>query len=161
MATDKEKTTFVLNSASDQAQAMLFLSNLEADRDHPYTVTFSQEDEARSVKQNRLAFLWYRIRGSMTGHGPEHERQYCKLHHGCPILIVEDDDFARFYEQAINRLTYEDRLAAMDYVPVTRLMKVKQFSEYLDAVDRNSAQQGITLPRPEDLYWDALMREAP
>ena len=160
MGIDKEKTVFSIHDASDVAQVMVHLSTLEPTKEHPYTVTIAFEDEARSVKQNRLAFLWYRIIGSMTGHGKEHERQYCKLHHGCPILIEEDSDFAQFYGQAIDPLTYELKLASMDYVPVTRLMKVRQFSEYLQAIDDDSAARGIALPHPEDLYWDALMKEA-
>lgn len=161
MAIDKEKIVFTIDSASNQTQAMMYLSNLVPSKEDPYTITFSQEDESRSIKQNRLAFLWYRIIGSMTGHGKEHERQYCKLHFGCPILIEQDSDFADFYDRSVQPLPYENQLSSMDYVPVTRLMKVKQFAEYLDAVDRDAASRGITLPRPEDLYWDSLMREAP
>lgn len=160
MAIDRETTVFSIRDASTQAQAMMYLSNLEPSKDHPITVTFSEKDQARSIKQNRLAFLWYRIIGSMTGHGKEYERQYCKLHHGCPILIEQDSNFAEFYHKAIAPLPYESQFAAMDFVPVTRLMTVKQFSEYLQTIDDDAAARGITLPRPEDLYWDALMLEA-
>jgi hypothetical protein len=154
-----DKESFHLHDQDSLAKVMGYLSGLRPTRDKPYTVTISQENEARSVKQNRLAFLWYRIRGSMTGHGAEYERATCKLLYGVPILR-EDKAFDDFYMTAIHTLSYKQMLDAMEYVPVTRLMTTKQFALYLDTIDQESANIGIVLPQPEDLYWDALMKEA-
>ena len=30
----------------------------------------------------------------------------------------------------------------------------------LEAIDKQALAQGVVLPRPEDLYWNALMKEA-
>lgn len=150
--------TVVVRDAGSLATAMERLSMLVPTESSPYTVTVKQEDEARSLKQNRLSFLWYRLRGTMTGHGTDYEREICKLLYGVPILR-EDKDFNEFYHYALSPLEYDQQRKAMAYVPVTRLMKVGQFAEYLEAIDRESAAIGIVLPHPEDLYWDALMKE--
>jgi hypothetical protein len=39
-------------------------------------------------------------------------------------------------------------LEPMDF-PVTRMMNVKQKSEYLDAINRHFAEQGVVLTQPE------------
>ena len=83
----------------------------------------------------------------------------CKLRFGVPI-VREDEDFNRRYTLTMSHLTYTQQLDAMAIIPVTSLMKVRPFAEYLTTVDMESAGIGIVLPRPEDLYWDALMLEA-
>lgn len=157
--TDREEYTVTIRNEDDWSSAIDYVSKICPSRENPYTITVTQGDVARSLKQNRLSFLWYKMRGNATGHGMIHERCHCKLHYGCPILVIEDDKFARFYTTAILPLPYEDQIDAMEYVPVTRLMSMRQFAEYLRTVDEQSASKGIVLPRPEDLYWDALMED--
>ncbi len=122
-------------------------------------VVIGPDTESRSDKQNRLSHVWYPIMGAGY-HLDRHEmKAYCKLLIGVPILRV-DLDFNAFCTAALDGLTYEQKLDAMLYVPVTSLMKVAQFAEYLIAMDRQAAHKGIVLPQPEDLYWAALMKEA-
>lgn len=155
-----EPFTAVIRDQEGLSKVMVFLSDLEPSERDPFTIRIAQEDESRSLKQNRLAFMWYQLRGSITGHGKIHERCLCKRHYGCPILQRDDADFAKFFHKAIVPLAYEQQLDAMEYVPVTSLMGVKQFAEYLNSVDQESVNQGIVLPHPEDLYWSALMLDA-
>ena len=124
---------------------------------HPWLVTIGQDDESRSLKQNRLSHMWYAHMGRESGHGREFERAQAKLLLGVPILR-EGKEFNKFYTSALAPLEYEDRLAAMEFVPVTSLMTVSQFAEYLTEVDSKAALRGLVLPQPEDLYWDALMQ---
>ena len=44
--------------------------------------------------------------------------------------------------------------------PITRLMTVKQQTEYLDGVHRHFSDKGIILTDPGDLLWDARKEEA-
>lgn len=155
-----ETETRVLRSTMDVAQVMTWMSSLHPTADAPITMTIAEHDEDRSLKQNRLSFMWYMIRGGATGHGKEYERSLCKLLYGVPILRRDDADFNSFWMRMVGTLPYETQLDAMEYIPVTSLMKVKQFAEYLTTIDNESAAIGIVLPRPEDLYWDALMQEA-
>lgn len=159
VATSDHSKTFHLKNVAHAAQVARAISKLEPTKEKPYTVKVSIDDESRSHKQNRLSFLWYKARGDSTGHGEKFERHVCKLTYGVPILL-DDADFNAFYAEAIQPMPYEKRLAAMEYLPVTSLMSVKQFAHYLDLMDMDSANQGIILPQPSDLYWDALMKAA-
>lgn len=149
------KLKFCVETTKDLEDALLIIDQLSK----PVWLTISLVDEARSLKQNRLSFSWYKVRGDATGHGKEYERSLCKLLYGIPIL-QRDEKFASFYQVALSDLSYENKMLAMEYVPVTSLMSIPQFAEYLSTVDEQSASIGIVLPRPEDLYWAALMIEA-
>jgi len=159
VATSDHSKTFHLKTVADAKKIAAAVSKLEPTKEKPYTIKVSIDDEARSNKQNRLSFLWYRFRGEATGHGDKFERHLCKLTYGVPIML-EDAEFNAFYVEAILPLPYEKQLAAMEFIPVTRLMKVREFAHYLDIVDQQSANEGIILPQPDDLYWEALMKAA-
>ena len=159
MANKLSSISMEIRSQSNLSAAMIELSKVVPDPDKPVVFSLAEGSQDRSTKQNRLAFMWYKIRGTFTGHGDIYERCLCKLLYGCPILS-EDQEFERFWIDSLQTLTYQQQLDSMEFVPVTRLMKVKQFAEYLETIDRESAANGIVLPRPEDLYWAALMKEA-
>lgn len=131
--------------------------------DGTWKIVFKKNDADRSSKQNRLSHKWYAERSVDTGLGPDEEKCYCKLVFGCPILIEEDEDFANFFNAAIRPLPYDQMMKAMEYVPVTSIMSVKQMTQYMHEIDRASAEVGIILSRPEDMYYAAmgLKREKP
>lgn len=159
MATSDHSKTFYLRTVVDAKKTAAAVSKLEPTKEKPYTVKISIDDESRNNKQNRLSFLLYRVLGDSTGHGEGYERRNCKLTYGVPILW-EDEEFHKFYSAALAPLTHEQKLEAMEFVPVTSLMSIKQFARYLDTVYMCSADRGIILPKPEDLYWEALMKAA-
>jgi len=160
MATAKEPSkVFHMENERDLKIVVEIIGGLKPTEKKPWVVTLAQDDESRSLKQNRLSFMWYNFLGKETGTGMHDSRAGCKLDYGVPILRV-DKDFNKFYDAALAPLNYEQRLDAMEFIPVTSLMKVKQFAEYLEEIDKHSAARGIVLPRPDDLYWNALMKEA-
>jgi hypothetical protein len=160
MATNKEPTKiFYVHDDRDLKIAVEAISTNKPTSDTPWVITLGQDDESRSLKQNRLSFLWYGIRGGATNEGRAKDRAFCKLTYGVPILR-EGKDFNAFYCSALAPLEYEQRLDAMEFVPVTSLMTTRQFAEYLDEIDKQSLTQGVVLPQPEDLYWAALMKES-
>ena len=74
-----------------------------------------------------------------------------KLTCGVPILRAEDEDFRAFYDNAVKRnLSYEQKLEAMKFIPVTSLMNVKQLSQYLEDVQQYWGRQGVFLAFPDD-----------
>jgi hypothetical protein len=150
---------FYVNTERELSLASAIIANLKPSSKKPWVITISQDDEHRSLKQNRLSFAWYKFRGKANGNGVFHERAFCKLTYGVPILR-EDKNFEAFFCTVLAPLTYEQCLDAMEFVPVTRLMGVKKFAEYLNEVEQQSAIQGIILPQPDDLYWAALMKES-
>lgn len=85
----------------------------------------------RSNDQNAVQHVWYLQVATALGEHPRDVRRYCKLHFGVPILRG-DDHFRAFYDKAIkHHLTYPEKLEAMDYLPVTRLMDPPQMTTYL------------------------------
>jgi len=165
MAKNKTEKIYPLSTEAEKDRFMRAVKKIDLTKGKVYSAMIWLGDEnqkpkeSRSSKQNRLSFLWYRILGETTGHGIEYERHYHKLTYGIPLLR-EDAAFNHFYQTALGHLSYEQRLMAMEYVPVTRLMTVKQFAQYLNTVDQESANKGIVLPQPEDLYMEALMKDA-
>lgn len=107
----------------------------------------------RSLSQNALSHVWYgQVSRELKEHTPEEVKCYCKLHFGVPILRAEDADFREMYDAAIKlHLSYEQKLKAMRYLPVTSLMTKDQLSRYLQAMQAEYAQRGLLLEFPEEL----------
>jgi len=107
--------------------------------------------EKRSLDQNALSFEIYKdIAGQVGDQTPDEVRRECKLRYGIPILRT-DEGFRNLYDKSIkSTLNYEEKLEAMAWFPVTRLMSKKQFTEYLDTVIREYAKQGIYVTMPGD-----------
>jgi hypothetical protein len=71
------------------------------------------------------------------------------LRFGIPILRTGNPDFKAMYDKAIRAtLSYEEKLKAMEFLPVTRLMDKAQFSEFLDTVIREYSKQGVSILMP-------------
>lgn len=92
----------------------------------------------RSLDHNAISHVWYaQIANELREDTPEGVHCECKLRFGVPILRAEDDDFRTFYDKAIKgALTYEEKIEAMRFVPVTSLMTPDQMSRYLDAMQK-------------------------
>lgn len=139
-----------------KAQLRAYVPTLPVDGTIKIIITDNVAD--RSGKQNRLSHLWYATRSVDTGLGADEEKCYCKLMFGVPILIEEDEEFASFFDEALRGLPYDKLMEAMKFVPVTSIMTVKQMTRYLHDLDQASAEVGIILPRPEDIYEEAMGR---
>lgn len=115
-----------------------------------YTVSVKQ-GKSRSLNQNDASHAWYeQIARELREDTAQGVKRYCKLHFGVPILRGEDDDFRAAYDAAILRgLTYEQKLAAMDIIPVTSLMTTTQLSRYMDEVQAHYCPRGVMLEFPE------------
>jgi len=122
-------------------------------KEHGYAEVSITHDKSRSNPQNDISFAWYE---QLARENREYDvngwRSFCKLHFGVPILRSEDAEFRQFYDNAIReRFTYEDKIKMMSYLPVTSLMKVKQFSAYLEAMQEYfMGKYGIKLEFPEE-----------
>lgn len=132
------------------------LVTLLRSRKLPYTITIVQGAH-RTSDQNKLQRKWLGEAAEQLGDRTVEElRAYCKLTFGVPILRRDNEAFRAQYDRLIKgRYTYEEKLAfMMEPVdnPVTRIMSSKQKTEYLDAIYRHFASQGIvlTIPRRGD-----------
>lgn len=89
----------------------------------------------RSNDQNSISHEWY---SQLAKRYPQDDalgwKCYCKLHFGVPILRAEDEQFREFYDRHIKSFSYEEKLKAMQYLPVTSLMTTIQLSKYLETM---------------------------
>ena len=117
-------------------------------------LTISDAEQDRSAAQNALSFKLYE---HIDKHGKTtNAREYCKYHFGVPILIGDDSEMMRLFKTVMSKLDYESRLTAMELLPVTSLMKVKQFTRYLERIYDHYDPQGYQLPKPDDIYYKAM-----
>ena len=136
------------------------LARLLAGRKYPLTVTWTQGAQ-RTAQQNRLAQRWFTdVANQLGDQTHEDVRAYCKLHFGVPILRAGNEAFRQSYDRTMRPLPYETKLAAMKSLdlPVTRLMTVKQQTQFMDEVQRHWSGMGIRLTDPEALKYEEEFR---
>lgn len=110
----------------------------------------------RSLPQNSISHVWYlQIANELREDDVVGWKCYCKLHHGVPILRASDEDFKYFYDKSIKNITYEQKLMAMKFLPVTSLMNTEQLSSYLESVKRDFEKRGVFLQFPSEMIEQA------
>lgn len=124
----------------------------EAFREHKYLRVTVKTGKDRSLSQNDISHAWYAQIANELREAPASKvKAECKLVHGVPILRAEDEDFRKFYDAAIKKhLSYEEKLEAMEFVPVTSLMTVKQLSQYLVDMQDAYRRRGVALEFPPE-----------
>lgn len=135
----------ILANADDLDDFARFLGNLKL----PITVEWVLGRD-RTKEQNRLQFLWAREAAEQRGdRTTEEQRNEWKLRFGVPIMREDSPEFRETYDRLIKPLSYEQKLRAMDLIAVTSLMKVRQMVRYLDAIERECADEGVKLTQPD------------
>jgi hypothetical protein len=122
----------------------------------PITVTWTQ-GAPRSHAQNRLAQRWFTDIATQLGDQTHEDvRAECKMRFGVPILRAENEAFRLSYDRVIKPLPYEEKLEAIKAfdLPVTRLMTVKQMTDFMDAMQKHWSIQGVRLTDPEALKYE-------
>lgn len=148
--------TAVIKSA---AGLMFWAARVVAAGKFPVTVAMTRGEPTRREAQNRLAQRWFsdiaRHRGDVAH---EDVRAECKLRFGVPIMRRDSEPFRASYDPIMKHLPYEAKVAAIKAwdLPVTRLMGVKQMTEFMDAVQREYLPQGVRLTDPSDLRYEVL-----
>lgn len=120
-------------------------------RDHPYMRIKVESGKDRSLDQNAISHAWYdQISRELGEDSPEGVKRECKLRYGVPILRAEDDEFREQYDRLIKgKYTYEEKLEIMDWLPVTSLMRTKQMTRYLEAMQAAYDKQDVKLEFPD------------
>ena len=137
-------TEFIYTGTNDADLARWARRNKRPDK--ALLLTATVYENKRTLDQNRQAFVWYKQIADVLDFDNVHGWQnQCKLNHGIPILRGDSAEFENFYQMALGHLTHEQQLKAMDYIPVTRLMKTKQFNRYFEALQNEFARQGVML----------------
>ncbi len=134
-----------IENEADVADFARFLGRLQL----PVTVEWTQGRD-RSRDQNALQWLWATETAHQLGdRTPAEVQADWKLRHGVPILREDSAEFRELYDTMIRPLPFEMKVKAMDMIEVTSRMKVRQMVRYLDAVQRESLQNGIRLTDPD------------
>jgi len=140
------KSELVFNVNDDINQVVKWLrEGLQPNQ--KYLITKKRYTQKRTLDQNAQSHVWYKqIADILTDDNVQGWGRYCKLHHGVPILRYDDLAFKEFYDKALkNNLTYEEKLKAMDFTPVTRLMNTEQFNRYFTALQDDFGNKGVEL----------------
>lgn len=142
-------TTWTVNG-SDSLQR--FLGDIRSEfAQYKFLRISSKTGMDRSLPQNALVATWYaQIARELREDDATGWKSYCKLHHGVPILRTEDAEFRASYDAVILSLSYEQKLIAMKFWPVTSLMTKEQLSKYAEAVQADFRSKGVLLEFPED-----------
>ncbi len=118
----------------------------------------------RTAAQNRMQWMWANeVEQQMSQETADEVQRRWKLDHGIPILCEASEEYRSFCRLTLKRLTYEERKAAMRFVPVTSEMNVRQMVKFLDAIERESLEQGVVLtsPDPELRAYHSRYRDEP
>lgn len=140
----------VVNSAEKLSQVIGDLR--EEWGKHKYLRLTIKTGKDRSLDQNAISHCWYeQVARELREDDALGVKRFCKLAFGVPILRAEDADFREMYDTAIkNSLSYEQKLKAMDFIPVTSLMTVAQLGAYLVAMQEHYRTRGVVLEFPEE-----------
>jgi len=120
-------------------------------REHKYLRVTIKTGKDRSLDQNAILHAWItQIANELREQTAAQIKAECKLVYGVPILRAEDEEFREFYDRAIKWMTYEQKLDAMAFVPVTSIMTVKQLSQFLTGMQEGyRGRVALEFP-PED-----------
>jgi len=126
--------TFVLNGRNND----VIKNYLKA---IPYDGTFKMEikkvESKRSIAQNSLYWMWLTIIGNEVGYTKDEMHDVLRHTLLQPVIT-----------EAMGKV--------VEQLPSTTKMKIGEFTEYLTAIEQWSAEMGILLPKPEDVYYTAM-----
>lgn len=106
--------------------------------------------KARSLDQNAIGHTWYQqLARELREYDAGGWKRFCKIHFGVPILRAEDADFKKHYDFVFKALSYEQKIEAMEHLPVTSIMTIPQESKYLEAMQAHFFDR-VRLEFPKD-----------
>lgn len=125
----------IVNSERSLLEAQDYLAALFA-RHKFISFTPAVSKKKRSLDQNAHSHVWYaQLAETLPEDDARGWKRYCKLVCGVPLLRAESEQFRALYDKCILRaLTYEEKLEAMDILPVTSLMSTLQMDKFMHDV---------------------------
>lgn len=137
----------LIRTADDLDSLFTLLGNLLDKK--PLTVEWT-EGLDRSAQQNKLMWLWAsEVEQQAQQETSDEIQRRWKRDHGLAILCESSEEYRSFCRLTLKRLSREQQIEAMRFVPVTSEMNVRQMVRFLDAVERECLEQGIVLTSPD------------
>jgi hypothetical protein len=124
----------IIKTQDDKNKALNRISLLVLEK--PWEIEIKPYKKNRSLKQNRLYFKWMKIIGDELGYESE------EVH-----AIMADKFLTDKFVEYGGKQIKQDKS--------TSRLNTKEFTDYLQRIDRFVAQQlGIVLPVPDDSYYE-------
>lgn len=101
----------------------------------PYTIECKVKRKKRTLSQNALYWTWVNCIAKETGNTSDDIHQYLKLK----------------YLKGTKKLIFGDLRICL---PSTTKLTTKDFTDFLNAIERDVSAEGIRLLKPEDRYWE-------
>lgn len=134
---------------SDQSLSSAIGELRDQFKSHRFLRVSIKTGKDRSLDQNSISHAWYeQISRELREETPLGIKNFCKLHYGVPILRAENEEFRQQYDTVLKPLSYDKKLLAMNFLPVTSLMTKAQLSQYLEAMQLAYADK-VKLEFPE------------
>lgn len=155
------KQTFIILAGDEQRRrnAVEFIESLS--RDAAYRVKIEPFKRDRSEAQRGLMWLWHTTEAKEGGMTKAESHHGFKERHCLPILLRDDEDgrLRRMWGM-MEYAAPEIREQFIDMLS-TSLLDMRQMSEALTEYDMTAARAGISFPRPEDLWHEAMAERLP
>lgn len=117
----------------------------------PFTLTVT-EGKVRSLNANALFHKWLAVIAHFKGdRTPTDVKGEMHRKHGLSIRL-RNPQFAWVWDKTGAHLPYEKQCSvlASGVFSISSGMTTKELKEYMDAIEQDCAEQGISLPQPED-----------
>ena len=134
---------------SDQSLSSAIGEIRDQFKSHRFLRVSIKTGKDRSLDQNSISHAWYeQISRELREETPLGVKNFCKLNYGVPILRADNEEFRQQYDTVLKPLSYDKKLLAMNFLPVTSLMTKAQLSQYLEAMQLAYADR-VKLEFPE------------
>lgn len=155
------KTTIRIISEETRRRAVTIIAALPADGSQEIVVR--EYKDKRSEAQRGLYWIWITHIAGETGEPKIDVHRRMKKTHLIPIYMADPDSgmaetVATIREVHAQGMKKQAKLLADKVVDLvsTNDADVKQFTEYLNEIERESISRGIYLVHPEDIWREAM-----
>ena len=124
-------------------------------------VTITEENNDRSLAQNKTLHMWIRDIAKSTGNDVVYEAGRVKIQYFLPVLRSSQNEKAKFAielcEEVYRKMGYETLSKALgtSVIQSTRVMTVAEFSEALEMMAVGEAGHNLTDPSQHGYEWKA------
>jgi len=121
---------FIIREEQNLAATQSFLAAINYSPESPYEVSIGPYKKRRSLEMNNLYWDWVTTIGDDLGYTKEEMHEVLMRKFLAPRVMEIDGEQVEVYS--------------------TRVLKVREMSEYMEHIARFAAEMGIALRHPED-----------
>jgi len=157
MTTSRKDFRIVAYNQERVNQAIRILTNMiGVDEKNQLEIIIRLYKRNRSREQNSLYWKWLTVIEMETGQDRESLHEHYKGKFLARILVRDDPKYSEMSMQVkkvradgAHEIAEAMRSQIM-FLTSTSVLTTKQFSEYMNCIERDVSEQGIALPQPDD-----------